>query len=402
MQENTQELPHLVVDEPKRSKWAITGIAVLSLMLLAVPVGIFLVSRPTQLAPQAATVAKPQELSAGIFLESKLSPESRGGIIPVDVYVKSPVDPINLVNAQIEFDPNLINIDKIATNGAEVANASVFNKWIEVSKDLGNVEIIAGLPTPGIVNSGSNPNEERTYLATLYLTPKAIGDAVLQISPNSQLLRNSDNQNIFKSGSDLVLNLTSIVSEATSSAAVIPSTGKSVGNDHPIIVITDPVTASNYSYFKPVEIIWSSFNVSSISQINLFINGESFGPISQSIDASKGKFTWQPQESLALPYIQLSNTYQIEIIGASKTGETVKTLSGPFGIVGTEDVAGGLPDPQAFSQNQLTISDASRILSNYLVSPPKDKSLDLNNDNVINGLDFYLLRQNLLGRGLIK
>lgn len=401
MEEQVSQLPHLVVDEPKRSKWAVAGIFVLSFMVLSIPLGLYLVGKQTQITPQAAVFEKVPELSTGIVLESKLSPEIKMGIIPVDVYVKSSIDPVNLVNAQIKFDPGLISIDKIATDAASVKETVTFNKWIEVRTDnnLGNAAIIAGLPSPGVVSLGQN--NERIYLATLHVRPKSAGTAVIQITGGSQLLRNSDNLNIFQTGSDLVLGLSGAVNEA-SSAAISGNKPQSRGSSQPLIVLTSPVTAGNYSYFRPLDILWSSFNVDRIAQINLVINGEKFGPVAQNLEGKEGKFTWLPKDSLALPYVQLANTFQIEIVGVSKDGEAAKIISGPFGILGVDEVAGSPPNPEAFFQNQLSLDDASRLLSDYLVLPLEDKALDFNRDDVINELDFYLLRQNLLQRGIIR
>lgn len=396
MEEQIQQLPHLVVDEPKRSPWAVAGIAVLSLMVLSIPIGLFLVQQRTQIAPQAAVATPEPEAATGIFLESKLSPEAKGGIIPVDVYVKSAIDPINLVEARLQFDPNLLEVDKIATSAAELGKPVVFNKWLEAKSDNlnGKVVLIAGLPNPGIATQGQP--DKKVYLATLLLRPKNAGSTVLQPASDSGIFRNSDNQNIFQSGSDLVLNLTGGVVEPT-----VP-TGSKPGNNQPLVVITSPFAANNYSYFKPIEINWSSFNVMRISQINLLINGEPFGPIAQNLEANVGQFSWLPQDSLAVAYIQLANTYQFEITGVSKNGEVAKATSGPFGILGLEEVTGSSPNWETFIQNQLSVNDASRLLSEYLVLPLEDKALDFNRDDVINELDFFLLRQNLFQRGIIK
>ncbi len=393
----TQELPHLVVDEPKRSKVGIFGIVILSLLLLGLPVGIFLVSQRTQLAPQAAVTEVVPEAGAGILLESKLSLDSQNGIIPVDVYVKSPIDAMNLVNAQISFNPALIEVDKVATDAAVLNIQPVFNKWVEAGFDnsKGTISIISGLPAPG-AKTGS-PNDEKIYLATLFLKPQAEGSTVLEVSPESQILRNSDNENVFKSGNDLALNLTRAIIEPS------PSTVASKAEeDVPLIVITSPQTAANYSYFNSINIAWSSFNVETVAAINLYMNGQLLGPITQNIEASVGTFAWQPRDTLALHHIQPANNFQIEIAGISEDGKTVKVLSGPFGILGTEQVLSSPPDPETFSQNQLSIADVSRVLTNYLVQPLKDASLDLNRDGVINELDLFLIRQNLLIRGVIK
>ena len=389
-----EKLPHLVVEEPKRGIFGTLGIIVLSVTLLGIPIGIFLVSQRTQLIPQAAVIEEVSEVIPGIFLESKLSPESAGGIIPVDVYVKSEINEINLVNAQISFEESLIGVEKIATEGAQLT------KWVEASFDntKGNISLISGVPNPGIKTAGQTG--EKVYLATLHLKPKKTGTAILQVTSDSQILRNSDNNNIFRTGNDLALSLTSATPEATSSARPAKESKKAA--QEPLIVITSPVSAANYSYFKTVNINWSSFNVSRISKINLYVNDELLGPISQNLDAQDGQFLWNTEDTLALPYIQLSNIFRIELIGMSEEGEVAKILSGPFGILGTEEVIGSPPNPEVFSQNQLNVSDVSMALTNYLVLPLKEKSLDLNKDEVINELDLFLIRQNLLMRGVIK
>ena len=319
-----QELPHLVVEEPKRGIAGTLGVVVLSLMLLGIPIGIYLVSQRTQLEPQAAVTEKLPEVVSGIFLESKLSLESQGGIIPVDVYVKSPVDQVNLINAQISFDPALVIIDKVATESAELSQRSPFNKWLEASFDntKGNISIISGVPNPGI-RTGDTAGE-KVYLATLHLKPQALGTAILQVTPESQILRNSDNINIFKTGNDLALSLTNKIREATSSAA--PASANSETGEEPVIVITSPVTAANYSYFRPVNINWSSFNVETITQINLYVNNELHGPVAENLDARDAQYSWNPKDSIALPYIQLTNTFRIELVGVSSESVYSKTL----------------------------------------------------------------------------
>lgn len=392
-----QELPHLVVGEQKRSLAGIFGIIVLSILLLGLPIGIFLVSQRTQLEPKAAVVEPVKEIASGIFMESKLNLAGES-LIPVDIFLKSPVDDVNLVSAQIQFDPKMVELDKIATSSANLNQASPFNKWLEVTFDntKGRVSIIAGVPNPGIKTG--NERDSKAYMGTLYLKPKQAGTAVLQISPESQILRNFDNLNIYKTGNDLVLNLTRGLVEATASAAV----EKDDKTDPSLIVITNPKASANYSYFKNLDILWSSFNVERISQINLYINGERLGSIAQNIEAKDGKFSWIPTEAIALAYIQPANTYELEIVGVSKDGKVAEVNSGPFGLLGTEEVQGTPPSPESFNQNQLSVADASRILSNYLAVPIQDGSLDFNNDGVINELDWYLLRQNLLIRGIIR
>ena len=395
LQRPNQELPHLIVEEPKRGVFGTLGVVVLSIALLGIPLGIFLVSQRTQLAPQAAVIEQVPEAVSGIFLESKLS--SGRGEIPVDIYVKSPVDQINLVNTQIKFDPDLVSVDKIATNAAELNQPALFSKWIEVSFDnnVGVAAVIAGLPTPGL-KTGS-PNDEKVYLATLYLKPKTAGATTLQVMSDSQILRNQDSANIFKTGNDLVLNLSAGVE-----ASPLASPPKSDSEEKPLIVITSPAAATNYSYFKSLEIAWSSFNAERISQIDLYVNRELLGSIAQNLEAKEGRFEWVPKDTLALHYIQLTNTYEIEITGVSKDGLVTKTVSAPFGILGTEEIIGEPPNPESFGQNQLNVTDISRALTNYLVLPLKDKSLDLNKDEVVNELDVFLIRQNLLIRGVIK
>lgn len=394
----TPELPHLVVGEEKRSKLGIFSIIVLSVLLLAIPLGIYLVSQRTQLVPEAAYVETPSVVNspAGIFMESKLT-SGDNSVIPVDIFVKSSMDDINLVNAEISFNPELLMVEKLATSSAELNQESPFNKWIEADFDnsQGVINLLAGVPAPGIRSSG----EDKFYMTTIYFKPIKEGSVILQISDNSEIFRNSDNINIFRSGNDLVLNLGNVVQVASQSASprFSPQNSK-----EPLLVITNPRGGANYSYFKDLEIVWSSFNVDRISQVNLYINGDKFGTIAQNIESSEGKYNWAPQSSLGVPYIQQANSYEIEIVGFSKDGEVVRAASGVFGIQGIQDAIGTVPDGPSFEQNQLTVNDLSRALSGYLTEPVADPSLDLNKDGVINDLDLYLVKLNLILRGIIK
>ncbi len=392
------ELPHLVVGEEKRSKLGMFGIVILSILLLGIPLGIYLVSQRTQLVPEAAYIAAPSagDSPAGIFMESKLT-SGDDPVIPVDVFVKSSMDHINLVNAEISFNPELLKVERLATSSAELNQVSPFNKWIEADFDnsKGVVNLLAGVANPGIRSSGN----DKFYIGTIYFKPIKTGSVILQVSDRSEIFRNSDNINIYRSGNDLALNLSNVEAEATVSARprVSPK-----NNQEPLVVVTNPRGGANYSYFKDIEVVWSSFNVDRISQINLYINGEKFGTIAQNIEASEGKYNWLPQTSLGVPYIQPANSYEIEIIGFSKAGEVVRATSGVFGIQGTTEVSGVVPAGPSFEQNQLGVNDISRALSSFLTDPITDASLDLNKDGLINDLDIYLIKLNLIFRGIIK
>lgn len=399
MENTPQELPHLVVGDSQRSPWAIGGIVVLSLMVLAIPVGLFLVQQKTSLTPEAAVIETDKEEGANaVVLESKLSPRSKSEVIHVDVYIKSSSDAINLVEVKLKFDPSSLAVEKIATDAGSLKENQYFNKWLEVNSDnnAGIITITAGVPSPGVTTADLPFG--KAYLATVNLRPLKPGRTVVQAKSDSLFLRNSDNQNIFQIGHDLVLNLSAPVNgpPGQNNRTAQTSAGQ------PVIVITNPKVATNYSFFKPIDIIWSAFSAETISQINLYVSGAFFTPIAQNLEAKSGKFTWKPQDSLPLPYIQPANTFMIEVVGIGKNGESSGAITGPFGILGTEEVKGSPPSDEVFSVNPLTIDDASRLLSNYLVSPLADKSLDFNKDEVINDLDFYLLRQNLAGRGVIR
>lgn len=311
-----------------------------------------------------------------------------------------------MVDTEINFDPGLVAVDKIATDAASLNIQPVFNKWIESAFDnsSGKVSIISGMPTPGLKTGGAN--EEKIYLATIFLKSKGEGATVLEVSPDSQILRNSDNVNVFKTGNDLALNLRNPIQESLVSPlpSASPSPRKQPGDEEslPLVVITSPVTAANYSYFSPLSVVWSSFNIEIISSINIYVNGELQGPIVQNLEAGAGKFDWRIQDTLALHYIQPANVFEIEVIGVSEDGKVAKALSGPFGILGSEQVPNTPSGGQVSAQNQLKVIDVSRALTNYLVSPLKDAALDLNKDGVINALDLFLIRQNLLSRGVIK
>lgn len=419
------DLPHLIVDEPKRSRKTLVAIIAMSLLVVLIPIGVFLQRERTQVKSQAATEEKVQTPQTSISLLSKSSPISDGSI-SVDVIIKSDLDALNLVSSKIKFDPTALKLEKIATSSAESASTNLFfvTKWLETSYDnqKGTISLVGGIPSPGVKTN----LDSSLSLATLIFTPLKTGSTSLSLEDNSSIFRNSDNIDILKTKNSLELNIDALpgsgfaqlsphpvlksvepkVSPSSSPKATPKTSAPPAGGPSPTPVLNteinllNPVGGEVFSYIKPVSIGWTSLGVDKIKAISLFLNDEYFGSIAQDIQ-NTNKFDWTPAQTLLIPYIGIQNTYTIEVVGVNKKGEQVKSKSdGPFGIIAKEEVS--LASQSAsFQDISLTLTNISQILTNFNKSS-EDRRVDLNGDGMVNQIDFWLSRKILLQRGLIS
>lgn len=97
----------------------------------------------------------------------------------VDLNIRTPNQPINLVKAELEFDPDVIEVTEIDTSRSF---ATIFTHKT-FSNERGKISIIGGLPNPGYVG-------EEGLLARIYFVPKELGASELKFQPSSQILAN--------------------------------------------------------------------------------------------------------------------------------------------------------------------------------------------------------------------
>ncbi len=389
------DLPHLIVDEPKRSKKALAAIIVVSLMILLIPAGVYLISQQTQLVPQAAAPQKSQVLENSLSLSAVSGQAALGGEVGVDILVQADSDSMNLVDTKIKFDPQALKVTKIATTSA--SKDYFATKWFESSFDniQGQAVLVGGVPNPGIKTSPG----QTLKLATVYFRPQRLGPVSISFEEDSGIYRNSDNINALKKLNNIEVNISEGLSLGPDKLKEDSASSDTL-KPNPIFTLISPKGGEDYSYFKPLTIEWNLKDMDKIKTLTLLVNGEPFGEIASNF-TNPSRYEWSPQTTLLLPYITLSNTYEIEVTGVSKKGEEIKIRSeGPFGILAREEIIFTLPGESPEGEN-FGITDASLLLSQF--DKQLDQSrVDLNKDGGVNQLDLWLLRKLLLSKGIIK
>ncbi len=386
-----ENLPHLVVNEPnKTNKKKLFGVVVISLMLVFLPLAVFLVRQQTQTRSEAGLELRKPENSFYFKAENSLT-----NLVEADIFIRSDLENVNLAEAKVSFDPTFLEVVSISTSSANLIKKGqpFASKWIEASFDntLGTVSLIGGSPNPGVK---TDPKEDKELiLATILFRPKTTASTVLSFNQASMLYSEKGNANVLQAFPEKSLDTTNSLSL---SASPQPSPSSS---SVPALEITSPVLGNSYYYFSPLEIIWNSKDINRILAINLYLNGDLLGPIAQNI-VNTGRFSWQPDQTVTIPYLQTGSYFQIEVVGRDKLSQELKKLSGQFGI--TTEQSQVTEGGEFNISSEFTIRDISKQLSNYQQKTLDDPSLDLNKDEVINDLDLYLLRESLLRNSIIK
>lgn len=396
------ELPHLHLEEQpaKRSKKALFAIAVFSFLLLSLPVGLYLVQRQQQLASKAS-------LDTNVVLEDSISlqaPIQTAGVnqkIPVDIIIRSDSNFVNLADVKLQYNPSVVKVSEIITSPAQASSRVFFGKyWLSkgFNNEKGEVHLVSGLPAPGLQ---TQPDGSAYLLAQVQFVTISEGQTEISVSPDSSLFANSDAAKLNIARKNLKLSI--------SQDAALPNSGdtnfegrflakfaemqpsSAIKNQ---ISILSPSAGEVFFYFRPVEITWSA-SAEEIKFITLILNGEPYGIIAQNIP-NTGRFTWTPSLSIPLPMVVPQNTYALQITSRLKDGqEVLSEVSGPFGLISNPD--GKIVSSAASSINptdSLGISDSSLMLRAW-GTDQSGSPLDLNRDNMINYLDWYLLRKEL-------
>lgn len=97
----------------------------------------------------------------------------------IDIEIKNPEKPVNIVQTDFTFNPDLLSVDHIDT---EKSFATIFVKK-DYSNEKGTVSIIGGLPNPGFMG-------DKGLVARVYFVPKKTGDGQLSFLPSSKIFAN--------------------------------------------------------------------------------------------------------------------------------------------------------------------------------------------------------------------
>jgi hypothetical protein len=267
------------------------------------------------------------------------------------------------------------------------------------------VTLIVGAPKPGVQ---TKPGNQGLLLAQIRFLTIAEGDADITLTPESAMYTNLDNSKSQSVKNSLVLNI--------QKEAALPGSGQQNAFSGTIlpryaelqpsstvkeqVIQTSPKAGEVFFYFRPVELSWSGGTASEIKSLILYLNGEPYGVVAENLP-NNGSYTWTPSLSIPLPMVVPENTYSFQIVSQNKNQENKSDPALPFGIISDPN---GKITPSNFqpkNADSLTPESGSMMLSRWGERLSIDSDLDLNNDWVINYLDWYLLRKALFVKDLV-
>lgn len=408
--ESQQAASQAPVIRPALSKKSIFSVLGLLVLFLGLPLGVYLSISQTNLFSKAAVIAPPASPQASFSLETPKVSVGTGEDFPVTILVRSDIDHANLFVAKVNFPANMLVVETVATGSAQFgsSNQGMIQKWVEttVDNDTGQISLVGGVANPGFKTDIGN--SKKAILTTIIFKAKTPGRAVLSIDSSSAIFRNSDQQNILQTKQGLTINI--VGNPITESNSASSSAGL---NSDSNIAVLYPNGGENISYFNPTDIKWNAPEADLVN-IGLILNGEFLGQIASNI-ANNGQYTWNPQDTLPIGFINPYNTFQIEV-SADEDGQVVSGQSnGPFGITTSKDVNSEATASTQFlstsieeasdvnHDGKVNLTDLSLLFSNYNKQlNSSNKMIDLNQDGGVNDIDLWYLMNFLIKNSVIK
>lgn len=327
---------------------------ILLILLAGVVAGVYLVQR-TQIFKPKASVSGPITPTTSFTLSPNTSIANVGEQVEVKVVVRSDIAAANLFNAKINFNKDILEVDKIGYLNTFISN------WVEQSIDNlgGTISLVGGVPNPGYQTTTGN---EPGLMAVVYFKTLKTGTANIAFADASAIYSNADNINIltFKDSINL-----SIISEGVPSSSPVP-TPASCSACAADISKNGRVSAVDYS-----------------SAVTCFSRG-----ISSTDGAGRACL--------------LSDIDQNGVIDQ----KDVDCITSQFGnTCAANAIAGPSPSPSvqiAIPTQNLGLKELSGLLSDFNKRSGYKLTSDLNLDKIVNSIDFSLMRDTLIKNGVVK
>ena len=130
----------------------------------------------------------------------------------VSLKIRSDLESLNAIDAKLKFDPSLVKVSGVDTNG------SVVTTWAENNYDnlTGQVSLVGGVIS-GTPNLGYISNGTDGHIAVIKFTPLKAGSGNISIDNSSMVLSNNLNENILVSPTNSQPSLVNINIAAPSS-----------------------------------------------------------------------------------------------------------------------------------------------------------------------------------------
>lgn len=331
---------------------------ILLILLAGVVTGVYLVQK-TQILKPKASVSGPITPTTSFTLSPNTSIANIGGQVEVKVVVRSDIAAANLFNAKINFNKDILEVDKIGYLNTFISN------WVEQSIDNlgGTISLVGGVPNPGYQTTTGN---EPGLMAVVYFKTLKTGTANIAFADASAIYSNADNIDIltFKDSIDL-----SIVSGGVPWSSPTPtptSTPTSCSACAADISKNGRVSAVDYS-----------------SAVTCFSRG-----ISSKDGAGR--------------VCLLSDIDQNGVIDQ----KDIDCITSQFGnTCAANAIASPSPSPSvqiAIPTQNLGLKELSGLLSDFNKRTGYKLTSDLNLDKIVNSIDFSLMRDTLITNGVVK
>ena len=204
------------------SQWII-----LIILMVGIGVGVWVAQVRTNLVPQAAPGQEESSQLTSMSLKlEKGAPPVKGEPFLIKIILRSEIDSVRLVSAQLKYDPQYLELIKvenpptasaaaklIATDPAQPKKPQV-SHWLETL--FNNQEGKASLTGLfDLADLKTNPKENMPFLYTsLLMRAKGTGETEISFEDTSLMLRAADNTNILTKKDNLKL----IIVESSGSA----------------------------------------------------------------------------------------------------------------------------------------------------------------------------------------
>lgn len=216
-----EQSPSKINFKDRKTILTIVGFLVL---LIAIPLGVYLVQQKQIFKPRAGGGTPPPvsgpETSFSLVSSLQGGPNfvPLGQKIRVSLFVRSDIDAANLFAAKLKFPTNILEVEEIITginSSCELRPACLdanpackipepaegwckqyfIKNWVEKNSDnkTGTISLIGGVPAPGYKTTTGQPSAK---MAEIVLKTKTAGDAYVDLDVDAAIYRNSDNNNI--------------------------------------------------------------------------------------------------------------------------------------------------------------------------------------------------------------
>jgi hypothetical protein len=423
-----QDLPPRYVKKPNSLPKFILSLVSIFIMVLAIPVGVYLVGQRTHFWPQADTPVQKIEVGeTGFTVRNLPNQASDSAKLTVQVLARSDNDAANLFATRVNFPAEKLEVESIATSSATPSlEKDLAKKWIEAdfNNQTGELNLIAGVPNPGVK---TDPKVSYS-LATIVFKVKVGGSATFHLDPDSAIFNNENNKKLEITKNDLTVDLPNQPVVCQSRPACLDSRPSCkiaepvegwcpkpspTPSSRFVKFVTQPATLSliaplggeTISFNNFSQIRWNAQGLDKNANlsINLILNGQKLGRIA-SPSASLGQYTWKPSDVLLPALLTPTNTFGVEIETQAQNGQILQDQSkGPF-VITLKDAsleasqAANLAQRGGDANNDgvIGLTDLSIILSSYGKTSNVDLGVDLNGDGVVNDVDLYLFKGVLL------